>query len=268
MLAYGESMTTSTHPSVAQVTDAPPQVNAQVLGDTGLQSQVLESNANAKRYHAWLCSMARPYLGDDPLEIGSGMGDYGQTWLDGGLGRITLTEVDPGRRAVLQQKFRDDPRARFATVDLDGTAPGDYSSVVSFNVMEHVPDDVAAFTAAFHLLRPGGYLVTLAPAFPALMSEFDRSIGHVRRYTRENIAAKYRGAGFDVVDCRYVNALGMFAWFAGMRVLRMTPGDGPILRVWDAAVVPVARCIESRLRMPFGQSVLAVGRKPLDERIG
>ncbi len=239
-----------------------PQANKQVLGDTGLQSEVLESNANARRYHEWLCSMAQPYLGDDPLEIGSGMGDYAQTWLAGGLRRITLTEADPSRWAVLQEKFSDDSRVRFATVDLDGTDPGDHSAVVSFNVMEHIPDDVSAFSAAFHLLRPGGYFVTLAPAFPALMSEFDRAIGHVRRYTRENIAAKYRGAGFEVVDCRYVNAPGMFAWFAGMRVLKMTPGDGPILRLWDAAVVPVARGVESHVRMPFGQSVLAVGRKP------
>ena len=49
-------------------------VNRQILGDTELQSEVLESNAAAQNYHHWLCSMAQPYLGDDPLEIGSGLG--------------------------------------------------------------------------------------------------------------------------------------------------------------------------------------------------
>ncbi len=237
--------------------------NKQVLGDTELQSEVLESNAAAENYHNWLCSMASPYLGDDPLEIGSGMGDYARTWLDWGQPRITLSEADPGRLAHLHRTFDGDSRVRFATVDLDATEPGDYSSVVSFNVMEHIPDDVAAFNAAYHLLRPGGHFVTLAPAFPALMSEFDRSIGHVRRYTRENMRAKYAGAGFDIVTCRYVNAPGMLAWFLGMRVLKMTPGEGPILRLWDSGVVPVARKVESRVKVPFGQSVLAVGRKPL-----
>ena len=237
--------------------------NRQVLGDTELQSEVLESNAAAVNYHAWLCSMATPYLGDNPLEIGSGLGEYATTWLESGQSAITLSEADPSRLAHLRGKFGDDPRVQFATVDLDGREPGGYSAVVSFNVMEHIPDDVAAFTAAYHLLRPGGYFLTFAPAFPFAMSEFDRAIGHVRRYTKANIRAKYLGAGFDVVECRYVNAPGLLAWYLGMRLLRMTPGDGPVLRMWDRAVVPLARRCELRVTAPFGQSVLAVGRRPL-----
>lgn len=237
--------------------------NRQILGNSELQSEVLESNAAAENYHAWLCSMAMPYLGDDPLEIGSGMGDYAATWLEWGQRRITLSEVEPTRLAHLHETFDGDSRVQFTTVDLDATEAGDYSSVVSFNVMEHIPDDVAAFSAALHLLRPGGYFLTLAPAFPFAMSEFDRAIGHVRRYTTANIGAKYRGVGFEVVECRYVNAPGLLAWYVGMRLLKMTPKDGPTLKLWDAGVVPVARALEKRWTMPFGQSVLAVGRRPL-----
>jgi hypothetical protein len=42
----------------------------------------------------------------------------------------------------------------------------------------------------------------------------------------------------------------------------MTPGDGPLLQVWDRTVVPVARRWEQTHRAPFGQSVFAVGRVP------
>jgi len=42
--------------------------------------------------------------------------------------------------------------------------------------------------------------------------------------------------------------------------MKMTPQDGPTVRLWDRAVVPVARAIEDRVRPPFGQSVFAVGR--------
>jgi hypothetical protein len=44
----------------------------------------------------------------------------------------------------------------------------------------HVPDDRAAFRAAHALLRPVGYLVTFASAFPFAMSKFDDAVGHVR----------------------------------------------------------------------------------------
>jgi SAM-dependent methyltransferase len=236
-------------------------VNNVALGDSLLQSSVLESNAAAVNYHAWLCSMAWPYLGDNPLEIGSGMGDYAQSWLDLGLERITLSEVDANRRRRLHERFQGDSRVAFATIDLSAERPATYSCVVSFNVMEHVPDDIAAFRAAHALLRPGGTLVTFAPAFPFAMSKFDRSIGHVRRYLLADIRDRYEQVGFEIVEARYCNAPGLLAWFVGMRLLRMTPKAGPTLSVWDRAVVPVTSRLERRRPVPFGQSVLCVGRR-------
>ena len=76
-----------------------------VSGDSELQSCTLESLTTAVRYHAWLTDLVRPYLGEHPLEIGSGLGDYAQTWIDSGTPQITVSDRDPGQFALLQQKF-------------------------------------------------------------------------------------------------------------------------------------------------------------------
>ena len=65
------------------------------IAEPAYQHRVLESLASAQNYIAWLASLARPYLGDDPLEVGAGAGDYAAAWLAGGLQRITLSELDP-----------------------------------------------------------------------------------------------------------------------------------------------------------------------------
>jgi hypothetical protein len=106
----------------------------------------------------------------------------------------------------------------------------------------------------------------LVPAFPFAMSGFDRRVGHVRRYTRRSLAQAYDEAGLDLRLLHYVNAPGLPAWFVGMRLLGMTPGEGPLLRIWDSVVVRGARAVESRLRPPFGQSVFAVGVVPAADR--
>src|SRR2546423_5353586 len=62
-------------------------------GEAALQYRVLESLATARNYIAWLSSLARPYLGDDPLEIGSGAGDYAAARLAAGAERLTVTEA-------------------------------------------------------------------------------------------------------------------------------------------------------------------------------
>jgi hypothetical protein len=131
-----------------------------------------------------------------------------------------------------------------------------------FNVLEHIPDDVGALRAAHTLVRPGGNVVVLVPAFPFAMSRFDRAVGHVRRYTRPTLGKALTEAGLVVRELHYVNMPGLLAWVVGMRLLRMTPGDGRALTLWDALVVPTARRWEERHRPPFGQSVFAVAEVP------
>lgn len=233
-----------------------------VLGDSGLQSQTLEEVGSAVQYHRWLTDLALPYLGSHPVELGSGLGDYAQTWLDAGVPQISLCERDPARLAVLRRRFDGQEQVRVMDFDVFDPPQGRHSAFVAFNVLEHLTDDVAALRAAHRLVVPGGHVVMFVPAFPFAMSRFDRAVGHVRRYTRATLRAAFQGAGLEVEHLHYVNAPGLPAWFVGMRLLRMTPGDGPLLRVWDGAVIPVARAVESRVRPPFGQSLLAVGRVP------
>jgi SAM-dependent methyltransferase len=237
-----------------------------VLGDSDAQSRSLESVASAVHYHDWLTSLARPWLGDHPLELGGGLGDYARRWLSSGVPKITVIERDAARLDVLRRSFAGD--ARVSVLDLDVLDPkavageASYSSYVAFNVLEHIPDDVEALRAAHRLVRPGGRVIMLVPAFQFAMSEFDRTVGHVRRYTKRSLGRAYRDAGLDLELLHYVNAPGLPAWFVGMRLLRMTPGEGPLLRIWDSTIVPCARAVERRLRPPFGQSVFAVGMVP------
>jgi SAM-dependent methyltransferase len=237
--------------------------NATVLGDTQAQSRALEDNSAAVNYHAWLCTMAAPYLGEHPLELGSGMGGYVETWLAQGTPRITATEADPDRLAHLRARFADDPRVTVREIDLENPPTGQWTSFVSFNVLEHLVDDVAALRVARSLVVPGGAVVSFVPAFSFAMSPFDRAIGHLRRYTVSSMRRAYADAGLELERLHYVHAPGLAAWFVGMRVLRMTPKDGPVMRVWDAQVIPRVRRWESRHAPRFGQSVLAVGRVPL-----
>lgn len=231
--------------------------------DNELQSTTLQEVATAAvNYHRWLTDLALPYLGDNPVEVGSGFGDYAQRWLDEGVPAVTVGDVEPARLAHLHERFDGDERVEVMPVDLFSPPRREHSALVSFNVLEHIEDHVAALASAHRLLRPGGAVITFVPAFEFAMSRFDRQVGHLRRYTKASLRAAYDAAGLSIDRLHYVNAPGLFAWLLGARMLRMTPGDGALLRIWDAAVVPAARAIERRVRAPFGQSVFAVGHVP------
>jgi SAM-dependent methyltransferase len=232
-----------------------------VAGDTALQSFTLESLASAVNYHRWVEDLASPHLGEDPLEVGSGLGDYAAAWVGRGQLRVTVSDADPGRLAHLRSRFPDGGPVAVRELDLTSGETGSYSAVVAINVLEHIEDDVAALRTMADRLRPGGKIVIFVPAFPFAMSRFDRAVGHFRRYRKRTLAKAFTDAGLDVEQVRYVNAPGLFAWFVGMRLLRMTPQDGASVRLWDRFVIPVARSVEARRQPPFGQSVFGVGVK-------
>src|SRR4051812_30422195 len=74
---------------------------AEITGDQRVQSEVLEGLATAVNHRRWFVELAVPYLGDNPIEIGSGLGDYALEWAEH-LPRVTATEADPDRLGRVQ----------------------------------------------------------------------------------------------------------------------------------------------------------------------
>jgi SAM-dependent methyltransferase len=234
-------------------------VDALVGTDHELQTEVLETLSDARRYRRWLADLARPYLGAAPIEVGSGTGDYAVEWLPD-VTSFTVTECDEARLLRLRRRFADDGRVRVAPLTLPAVTPARHTGAVALNVLEHVPDDVAALRSMGRLVRPGGHVVVLVPAFGFAMSRFDRSVGHLRRYTRAGLLAALRAAGLDEASTRYVNPVGLLSWLLVVRGLGATPRNGPLVRAFDRLVVPPQRWAERYGAPPFGQSVFGVAR--------
>ena len=233
------------------------------MNSDAFQTEILEVAQSAINYRKWLARLTFPYLGSNPLEFGSGIGDYADEWILLGCKKITVSEISSSRFQTLQTKFRDNELV--TPVELDITTPslnqGEFSAVVSLNVLEHLSDDDSACKSAINLLETNGLFVSFLPAFPILMSKFDIAIGHHRRYTRKSASSLLRRNGFEIEQIHYVNFVGWFAWMFGMKFLRIIPSDGPSIKFLDKLFIPLSSAVEKRIRPPFGQSLLIVGRK-------
>src|SRR5918997_2800146 len=106
---------------------------ADITGDQRIQSEVLEGLAMAVNHRRWFVELALPYLGDNPIEIGSGLGDYALEWSEH-LPRITATEADPDRLIRLKERLAERPAIEVRQMLLPHSEGGDYSAAVSYNV--------------------------------------------------------------------------------------------------------------------------------------
>jgi SAM-dependent methyltransferase len=234
---------------------------AEIAGDQQVQSEVLEGLATAVNHRRWFVELAIPYLGDDPIEIGSGLGDYAIEWADR-IPRFTATEADPERLVRLKERMVDRPGVSVREILLPSEDSGHYSAAVSYNVLEHIEDHVGALRSIARLVRPGGAVVLIVPAFMFAMSPVDVATGHVRRYTKKTMRAALTEAGLEVERVQYANALGLIGYYVATSLLKLTPKEGPMVKAYDRVVLPATKAAESIVRPPFGQSVFAVARVP------
>ena len=94
----------------------------------------------------------------------------------------------------------------------------------------------------------------------------DRLAGHFRRYSRRDAAQRLSMAGLEQVALKYVNIVGALGWYLNNRLIPhddlSSAGINGQIRVFDRLLIPVLKRLESTRGMPFGQSLVCVGRKP------
>jgi SAM-dependent methyltransferase len=227
----------------------------------------------AVNYQRWVIDAVSPYLGERILELGAGVGTMSRRLPL--RQRLVLSEVEPGLlpllRAEVRERFGDDSRVAVIPMDLRadmpaGIAAAELDTIVSFNVLEHIENDVEVLRRLAALLRrsasPGPRrIVSFVPAHRWAYGSFDRVYGHFRRYTAASFGVFAAEACPDFrLETRYFNAFGLPGWVLFGRLLQRQSIGAGALR-WFERLCPYIRPADDllhRLGLPLGQSLIAV----------
>ena len=217
--------------------------------------------ADAPRYHQWVASVIAPFLGQEVLEIGSGLGSVAREIPP--RRRYVLSDVDPRCVTAVQSLVDSRPYLTARVLDIthavdDQAEP--YDTIICLNVLEHIHDDIAALGHMFQMLRPGGRVVVLVPQHPRLYGSFDAASEHQRRYTRATLAAGLARAGFTGGQYRDFNRAAVPGWWLNSCVLQRQHFGRWQVRVVNQCA-GLLRRLDGILPWP-GLSLLAVAYRP------
>jgi len=144
------------------------------------------------------------------------------------------------------------------TIDNAGNVP--FDTIIYIDVLEHIENDQAEMIKAAALLKPGGKLIVLSPAFQFLFSPFDKAIGHFRRYSKKSIQKTIQGR-MKNVSIHYLDTAGFFSSLANRLFLRQEyPLEKQII-FWDRFLIPASVFLDKIFFYSFGKSILGIWEK-------
>jgi len=219
--------------------------------------QILEQASDLNRYNRWIISLFKNHFGESILEIGSGLGGLSQFLPQANL---TLSDIRSEYLNYLKKHFSQ----KILKLDIEKGLPSpqnSFDTIISSNVFEHLQDDQKALNNCFKILKKNGRLLFFVPARPEIYGSLDKTMGHYRRYTKEELSKKTTLAGFKIIQIKYVNFPGYFTWWLRGIMPSKLNSDSVFARMFDTIIVPLLY-LEKYLLLPFGQSLILIAQKP------
>ena len=229
----------------------------------------LEAMSFAVNYHRWILSVFQPYLGKRLVEVGAGTGSFSELLLESPAESVSLVEPSEAMHRTLRERVRqlgssakvETYNSTFADVAEQIKLSQRPDSIIYVNVMEHIRDDEAEFKAIWRTLDAKGRIFIFVPALSWLYGNFDKDVGHFRRYTKPELKEKCEGAGFKILKATYFDLIGVAPWWIQYRLLKANTLNPNAVKLYDKLMVPVTKAIESLIKPPLGKNLLLIAEK-------
>ena len=216
------------------------------------QQTTPEALLHDRHYMAYQVALERVAAGCRMLEIGHGPG-YGLDLLAAKVDIVGL-DIDPSIVEFARKKY---PNRRFEIYD-GSRIPfddGHFDAACMFQVIEHVPDDLAMLTEVRRVLKDGGILILTTPNQVLRVPYGERPWNeeHVREYYPEELAAVMTKAGFSKVEILGIDASDAYREVELKRVARSRK-----LRRLDP--LRLRRLLPDQLLYRLGRRIVSAGK--------
>ena len=228
----------------------------------------LENIASAGKFNRWMYDTITSFCNGEILEVGGGIGNISHCFLSDGK-NLTITDLQDEYCEVIKENLGDNGKLQ-QIICMDIVDPdfdikhqflfGKFDAVFALNVVEHIEDDLLAIENCKKLLKSGGQLVILVPAFQFLFNSFDKALGHFRRYKKKGLVDLFLKNELQIVHSQYFNFVGTLGWWVSGNLLRKKIVPEGQMKLYDF-LVPVIKIIDYFTKRFIGLSVIAVGKK-------
>ena len=213
----------------------------------------------AKNWRKYQFKSILKYINSSVLEIGPGTGHNVQYYKNR-ASQITLLETNKNLANLLKSKFDEDEKIIVLNTDIH-IQEKTFDTIMYMDVLEHIEDDKKEVNKALKHLNSGGNLIFFVPAYQFLYSDFDKSIGHIKRYNKQFFLSFKENENISIVELKYFDSIGFF--FAVLNKLfnkNKKESIGLGVKIWDKLMF-LSRIMDLIFLNKFGKSLFCIMKK-------
>ncbi|HEY9852986.1 MAG TPA: class I SAM-dependent methyltransferase [Leptolyngbyaceae cyanobacterium] len=227
----------------------------------GSELELFRYASNWKSYYS---SIIQPYLADEVLEVGAGIGSTTQVICQGKQKRWVCLEpdvvlADQLKTLIFNQQLPKCCELKTGTLT-DLSNSDTYDTIIYIDVLEHIKDDTEELKSAIKHLKKDGVLIVLSPAHQWLFTPFDKAIGHYRRYNKNTLSKVIP----DDLKCQrmiYLDSVGVIASMANRFLLKSKMPTIKQIKLWDRKMVPLSQKIDPLIQYSIGKTIIGIWQK-------
>lgn len=211
----------------------------------------------ARNYRNYQLDLIRKFVGGNILEVGPGRGEIIENFISAD-NKITMIDTDEEMCKVIRERFKNsDVKILNSNIS---SLEEKFDTILYMDVIEHIENDIKELDQAISKLNKNGKLVIIVPAFSILFSDFDKSVGHFRRYTKKNFF-NYKNSEVKLRNLKYFDSLGFFILFLS-KILKFKGNSKAVfgIKVWNM-LIPISKLIDKIIFHSLGKSLICVYEK-------
>ena len=217
----------------------------------GYELEYFDSAYNFRKYQLQLI---KKYLEGNLAEVGPGKGEFVNYYIKF-LKSVMLIEPDKNLFKNLKKKHKN-KKIKIINTTINKVKKK-FNSVMYFDVLEHIKDDFNEIKNAKTKCKKNGYLIFSVPAYQTFYNEFDKSVGHFKRYNKKDFKKLSIKANLKIEKLIYYDSFGLLLLILNKIFNFSNTNLKNKISFWNF-FIPLSRLIDFVTFNKFGKSLICV----------
>ena len=137
-----------------------------------------------------------------------------------------------------------------------------YDTILYLDVLEHIKQPKKELKNVFRSLKKGGRLILTVPAYQHLFSQFDKDVGHYRRYTTKTFLNEMRGINYSNLKNYYIDTIGYFLSLTSKIFLKKDYKSNfdKKIKIWNF-LINISKILDFFTFYSFGKTLIIIVQK-------